>query len=343
MWVGDESALEKLTYEANVSNDLTTAKKRDLCRRIVAAFDYVTPDGTVAGRPKYRLGDAVLYVGPYLASGGYNRVHRGEYREKKVAIRTLLRDPASNPKSARMFLLEHAVHAAVSSSKWVPTLHAVFKTRRGDDTGCRLSSAMDCLEGESMFDHIEKNKPSDMAMLSMFTSVLAALHELDGLCSFEHRDLRADNVMVGPAPAGTLTVDNGDGRAITFPNCGRRVTLVDFGFGRVTNAHGVRISCNAAPFLGNDDGHTPGIDAAMLLFTIVEDLELPARFARWAMQMLEPLERQLRVRHPGYNEYDDELKWSLFQRCIYSMDLSDYETGKMIAAAADLWEELVRE
>jgi serine/threonine protein kinase len=340
MWVGDETALQALTIEVNDSYSLSTSAKRALCRRIVAAFDYVVPDGTVAGRPKYRVGDTVLYVGPFIAAGGYNRVHRGEYRGEKVAIRTMLRDPAANPKSARMFLLEHAVHAAVSASKWVPTLHAVLKTRRGDDTGCRLSSVMDRVQGVSMYDHIEANKPSDMAMLSMFTSVLAALHELDKLCSFEHRDLRADNVMVAPAAAATITVDNGDGTRFTYPNCGRQVSLVDFGFGRITNTDGVRITCNPAPFL-KDDGRCPGIDAAMLLFTIVEDLELPPRFARWAMQMLEPLERQLRERIPLYYEYDDEDKWHEFQKTVYSLDLSAYESGKMIAATAALWEELV--
>jgi serine/threonine protein kinase len=296
---------------------LSYKERARLSHDILAAFRCCVRVGSVGARPIYHLhGVGDLFIGPFVDVGGYNRVTYGELCNEKVVVRTLIRNPSTYVKGARAFLVEQTVHAALNGHPNVPRLIAAFKTKREDNTGCRLSSVMQHIKGKSMYDLLKKKILTSNEVFSVLMSTLNVLRDLEDKHKFEHRDLRSDNIMVVPTRRRVVTASDGVGNEYEYDNYGHDVVLIDFGFARVTLKNGTRLCANFEHILRGSNDPSPGIDAAMLLYTLNDDNLLPSVANKAVAAVLIPFIDMLPK--DLYKECaKDQERWDAFQGCFY--------------------------
>lgn len=275
-----------------------TANKPDRATvlSVIESMDYCLRIGSVGGRPVLDSALGKIYVGPVFGSGSYNRVQRCYIDGTEYVLRTLLRRPEEGSKSVRVFAIESAIHALISGDPVVPKLICPIKTFR-DRHGVDVGAVIEYVGDQTLLDVFESDDITDEVAFDLVRKVMDALVRLDREYGFQHRDLRADNVMV----------------------CGDGIKIIDFGFAKL-GAYG--LDCNPEGGCVRTGDVPKSIDVMMLLFTLMDDCPLlPRRCPRFTGMVTRLLDRHLdhvRSAIPNFARMDAESRWYFYQRhCVY--------------------------
>ncbi|GIE48068.1 hypothetical protein Ani05nite_16020 [Amorphoplanes nipponensis] len=146
--------------------------------------------------PQLEPGDAAgLEVLGELGRGAQAVVHRVRQRGREYALR-LLRDNAATPEAVREFRRQCALLAAIDS----PGLPRVHKA---GTAGGRPYVIMDLVEGEPLSARLARGPVREAAALRIATDVAGALRAAHAH-DLVHRDVKPDNVVVGPGGSAAL-------------------------------------------------------------------------------------------------------------------------------------------
>ena len=190
--------------------------------------------------PGLRLG--AFEVERFLGAGGMGEVYqaRDTRLDRRVAIKVLPPDTATDPRSRAQFAYEARVIARLSHPR-ICALHDI-----GHHDGIDFL-VMEHLEGETLAERVRKGPlPLSLAVRTALeiAEALVAAHA-QGIV---HRDLKPGNVMMTPGGA----------------------KLLDFGLARLRRMPGLELSTTAP---ANTGGTSPGLIAGTLPYMAPEQLE----------------------------------------------------------------------
>jgi serine/threonine-protein kinase len=138
----------------------------------------------------------------HLASGGMGAVYRAEhvFMRKEVALKVLRPDLTASPDIAERFRRESEIAASLDHE------NVVRVTDFGKTPEGHLFIAMELLEGESLFDRLQRTGPMAPAeAVPILLQVCAALEAFHGR-GIVHRDLKPENIFLHSPPGAAPVV-----------------------------------------------------------------------------------------------------------------------------------------
>lgn len=209
---------------------------------------------TLTKSSELRLPDKVFRAKLYLQ----HIVHKGSFGDIRLGSRCDLSGNqisvfVKSPRLDRMDLkseaiLQHSAHACLIANRipWaIPQVYDIFRY------GKKTMFSMELIPGLYLDDWFAKSATPDKDFLLLMTQLsifLCILHQCIGL---DHRDLKADNLLITASPCRLRFQYKGD---IFILDCPFRLHLLDFGF-----------ACLGEPgetyaFLNLGDGILPKVD-----------------------------------------------------------------------------------
>jgi hypothetical protein len=302
----------------------------DLFRRILQT--YHQNDGDLSDDELSELADAIFAVIPTAHKTNMVGVHsvykmaindhvyrctwrellaKGSYNHVYYADLTILPPVHGPPKPQaavvkvtvevddfRVYILENVIHAVLSV---LPGMHDLvvpirfpFKIPVRGVPPYTLGVVLDNPGYDNMGRFIEEKLEHDDEMFSLMTTTVLMLQQAQQICRFEHRDLKADNLMLRTAPA--------DGAGASYPMFGRGLLFIDFGMTRF-ELDGEYIACDC---MHTDTTFNPSHDLQSLMCTLVEDYarefqKNAPQFYQYLKRMTTPIFNALRKLHANYD------------------------------------------
>lgn len=246
-----------------------------------------------------------------LAKGSYNHVY---YADLTTFFNTGLysmpqQPPVPQPAVVkttvevddfRVYILENVIHAVLSAlpvmQNMVVPMNFAFKVPVRGVPPYALAVVLDNPGKNDLGDFIDTRNPNDDMMFSLLTTVTLMLSQAQQAYRFEHRDLKADNLMMKPGEA------YGKVNSTTYPMFGWSLYFIDFGMTRF-ELDGEYIACDC---LHTDVKFNPCHDLQSLLCTLIEDYSKEFQkhapvFFQYISRMTAPIFDDLRRKHLNYN------------------------------------------
>ena len=245
-----------------------------------------------------------------LAKGSYNHVYYADLTNVTDGNRTtpaVIKVTVQSDKDLRVYLMENVIHAILfqlpETSALVVPIRFPFKIRKSGFPEFTLGTVMDDPGRGHLGDWIEENLKNDEQMFALLTQLSWILYQGQRAVSLEHRDLKADNVMIASSDVSVANVAVPEVDAhFLFPTMGIRCMLIDFGMARL-ELQGEYIACDC---MHNRTSFNRCHDLQNFCCTLVEDYkdELIAhapRFYQWMSSVCEPLFVKVRTTWPDYD------------------------------------------
>ena len=210
-----------------------------------------------------------------LAKGSYNHVyyadltilppHSGPPKPQAAVVKVTV-----EVDDFRVYVLENVIHAVLSAlpgmQEFVVPIRYAFKIPVRGVPPYTLGVVLDNPGYDNLGYFIENKLRSDDEMFSMFTTVAHMLQHAQKVCRFEHRDLKADNLMLRHVPHDRQAIGDAGNHA-TYPTFGRGLLFIDFGMTRL-ELDNEYIGCDC---MHTDVHFNPTHDLQSLACTLVED------------------------------------------------------------------------
>jgi hypothetical protein len=238
-----------------------------------------------------------------LAKGSYNHVYYAD-------LTTL---PAENPivqpavvkitvevDDFRVYVLENVIHAVLSvlpgMQHMIVPIRFPFKVPMRGVPPFALGVVLDNPGCDNMGRFIEEHMRNDDDIFSFFTTIAIMVQQGQAACRFEHRDLKADNLMLTKVQKDGI-LPNGS----AYPMFCRGLLFIDFGMTRF-EMDGEYFGCDC---MHTDVAFNPCHDMQSLSCTLLEDYheefeKTAPLFLQYLQRLTYPLYQGLRKQHPNY-------------------------------------------
>jgi len=242
--------------------------------------------GTSVVKQRYRVkgkhGDVYEFDWGFgLDRGTYNHVHRAENvtvnGRPRTKSRAVVRRALRLDDYAREYFTETVIHAIINglpnTESFVPELYAPLRIRHDIYPKFSVCTLCEQMAAGDLTHLLDEESPAaanltDGAMFSIMAQLCAMLVVLQRDLTFQHRDLKPDNVatsLIHKATTHTYTSLPG----VEIPSHGFRAVFIDFGMARI-ELEDVYIASDcvgaASPTTFN-----PSHDMQMLLAILAED------------------------------------------------------------------------
>ena len=234
-----------------------------------------------------------------IAKGGYNYVYKSQLvqtrkpsaQKLKSVIKITLQDNCD----LRVYLIENMIHAILSimpeSMPYVVHMYSPFKLRQPGFPPYKFGSIFANPGGGDLSDFLTTEEVTDGKLCSVVSQIALILYQLQGSLKFQHRDLKADNVLIDVHDQAKIHISCPD-QGVNFicETYGMKCLLIDFGMTRL-EIGGEYIGCDV---YHNNKTFNPHHDLQYFLTTTLEDfrLELEIRapnFVSWLKDYTKPL------------------------------------------------------
>ena len=197
----------------------------------------------------------------------------------------------------RVYLIENVIHALLCQMS-VARDHVVrmlfpLRVRNLGHPRYTVACVMEDPGMGDLLHYLARRDVTDRACFSIVTQVAWALQQMQDAISFQHRDLKTDNIMMSETRESSLQVTTEDA-SFLVPTCGVRPLFIDFGMTRMRlGEEYVGCDCNSKARTFN-----PCHDIQFLFCTMLEDRHhlLPSKFLAWLRNYTEPIMRRVRAR-----------------------------------------------
>ena len=242
-----------------------------------------------------------------LAKGSYNHVYYADLTIIPTA--GLPAPPTPQPAVVkttvevddfRVYILENVIHAVLSvlpgMQHMIVPIRFPFKVPMRGVPPFSLAVVLDNPGEDNMGEFICTRDPNDDMMFSLLTTVTLMISQAQQAHRFEHRDLKADNLMMGRGG------DQGLVNKTAYPTFGRSLFFIDFGMTRF-ELDGEYIGCDC---LHTDVTFNPCHDLQSLMCTLIEDYSKELKssaplFLQYLQRMTTPIFDHLRKQHANYD------------------------------------------
>lgn len=257
-----------------------------------------------------------------LAKGSYNHVYYAD-----LTILPPAHHQAPTPQPAvvkvtvevddfRVYILENVIHAVLGAlpvmRDMIVPIRFPFKIPVRGVPPFTLGVVLDNPGCDNLGRFIEDNLRNDDEMFSMFTNIALMLQKAQNACRFEHRDMKADNLMLHRIQEDQVLLRD----SLYYPTYKRSVLFIDFGMTRF-ELDGEYLGCDC---MHTDVTFNSSHDFQSLACTLVEDYaqELQTRspnFYQYLKTGTDPIFDSLRKMYANY----DNLKSSSRHKklCLY--------------------------
>jgi serine/threonine protein kinase len=270
-----------------------------------------------------------------LAKGSYNHVYKAvletgcknvgcsqKRHNPKPAVVKITLQPV---KDLRVYLMENIIHAILcrhpDSQPYVVPMYFPFKRKRADfpkyELGCVFADPG--LGDLSTF--VEKGNVTDSVMFALLTQVAFIMYVLQKTLVLQHRDLKADNIMLGHNKKSTMHICIPE-HNINFvcPTYGMQCLLIDFGMTRMEIA-GEYVACDV---VHRDLNFNPCHDMQFFLSTTHDDCadvlhERAPVFFKWLVDYTEQIRTRIQYRWRMKHATNDA------QRNFYQSEVTEKE------------------
>jgi hypothetical protein len=246
-----------------------------------------------------------------LAKGSYNHVYYADLTDVtngNVTTPAVVRVTMETD-DLRVYLMENVLHAILCSlpqtAPFVVPIRFPFKIRKSGYPEFTLATCADDLGRGHLGDFLEEKLRNDEQMFALLTQLAACLYTGQRALRFEHRDLKADNIMIAADdPGGVATVEVPElGLSYRYPTLGLRTMLIDFGMTRL-ELGGEYVACDC---MHSRVSFNPCHDLQNFACTLLEDYEdelkkHAPRFHAWLASTCDPLFQKLYKACPDYRE-----------------------------------------
>lgn len=322
---GDSAATEFLSQQ--VIDCVGSLRKVDK-EGLFDIYEFHTYDGTTY----------YVHWKELIAKGSYNHVYKStlengckniECAQKrhnpKPAVVKITLQPV---KDLRVYLMENIIHAILcrhpSSQRYVVPMYFPFKRKCQGfpkyELGCVFADPG--LGDLSTF--IEKGNVNDNVMFSLVTQLAFIIHVLQKSLRLQHRDLKADNVMLGAAKTTTMHICiPEDNINFVFPTYGMQCLLIDFGMTRMEIASEY-VACDV---VHRDRSFNPHHDMQFFLSTTNDDCsasleDRAGKFQKWLTDYTEAIRTRIQYRWRMKHATSDA------QRNFYHSEVTEKERIK---------------
>lgn len=257
-----------------------------------------------------------------LAKGSYNHVY---YADLTILPPAHHQAPAPQPAVVkvtvevddfRVYILENVIHAVLGvlpvMRDMIVPIRFPFKIPVRGEPPFTLGVVLDNPGYDNFGRFIEDDLKTDDEMFSMLTSIAIMLQKAQNACRFEHRDMKADNLMLQRIQEDRNLLRD----SLYYPTFKRSVLFIDFGMTRL-ELDGEYLGCDC---MHTDVTFNPSHDLQSLTCTLVEDYaqELQSRapvFYQYLKNAALPIFDSMRKLYANY----DNLKSSSRHKklCLY--------------------------
>lgn len=288
-----------------------------------------------------------------IARGCYNSVYNGTMTDVRASncrssgamplAPVVVKVTGQHESDLRVFVLENVLHAILfhmpETRGMVVPIWCPFKVPHNDGQvntyGVVLSDPGHGHVGEYIerkYESFERHGTTyEQEMFSMLASIADMLYRARAL-RFEHRDLKADNIMWAPTSQRTRTVhiDEQD-RDMIYPTCNASFVFIDFGMARFEYA-GEYLACDCLP---NRTEYNPACDLQNLCCTLVEDYaqelaKIAPRFFSWLQGLCKPLFAAAAARTRGYAKLDRDARHLALTDTVHAEKLRPFVPISML-------------
>jgi hypothetical protein len=291
------------TYHNN-DGDLSEDEMQDLADAVYAIIPTAHKTNMVGVHSVYKmaLNDHVYRCTwrELLAKGSYNHVYyadltilppaHGPPKPKAAVVKVTV-----EVDDFRVYICENVIHATLSAipgmQELVVPIRFPFKIPNRGVPPYTLGVVLDNPGYDNMGRFIEEKLENDDEMFSLMTAIAQMLQQAQQVCRFEHRDLKADNLMLQTSPKST-----------NYPKFERGLLFIDFGMARF-ELDGEYIGCDC---MHTDTTFNPTHDLQSLMCTLVEDYEAEFQsrapvFYQYLKRMTTPIFQALRKMYANYD------------------------------------------
>ena len=252
-----------------------------------------------------------------LAKGSYNHVYYCDLASdnESAVLPAVIKVTMESDADLRVYVLENVIHAILCAlpeiQQYIVPIRFPFKIRRqsGFPEYTLATCASDPGKG-NLGDYIEDKMRNDSQMFSLLTQLSWIIYRGQRLLRFEHRDLKADNIMIAANDASMHTITVPElGLSYRYPTLGLKTLLIDFGMSRL-ELGGEYIACDC---MHSRLTHNACHDLQNFACTLLEDYSSEMkrhapRFYAWLKATCEPLFAILYKTWPDYDTVSSSKK-----------------------------------
>jgi hypothetical protein len=291
------------TYHQN-DGDLSEDEMMDLADAIFAVIPTAHKTNMVGVHSVYKMNinDHVYRCTwrELLAKGSYNHVYyadlttlppaHGPPRPQAAVVKVTV-----EVDDFRVYISENVINALLGAmpgmQELVVPIRFPFKIPVRGVPPYTLGVVLDNPGYDNMGRFIEEKLENDDEMFSLLTTTAHMLQQAQQVCRFEHRDLKADNLMLRTGP-----------QSDSYPTFDRGLLFIDFGMTRF-ELDGEYIGCDC---MHTDTTFNPTHDLQSLMCTLVEDYASDFQkrapvFYQYLKRMTAPIFGTLRKLHANYD------------------------------------------
>lgn len=307
-------------------------KYRALVDRIVECIPTATlRPGTSAVKQRYRVKGSRGNIYEFdwgfgLDRGTYNHVYRAENVSVNGRVRTksraVVRRAIRLDDQAREYFTETVIHAIINglpnTETFAPELYAPLRIRHDIYPRFSVCTLCEQMTAGDLSHLLDEESPAaakltDGGMFSIMAQLCAMLVTLQRDLTFQHRDLKPDNVATTLVPKGTTHTYTAL-PDVEIPSHGFRAAFIDFGMARI-ELEEVYIASDCVG-AATPSAFNPSHDLQMLIAILAEDYLLSKersgkfhkkfpKFAKWldgaSRNILKKIEVVKRKTKPGAN------------------------------------------
>ena len=250
-----------------------------------------------------------------LAKGSYNHVYYCDLTtDGGTTTPAVIKVTTESDNDLRVYLLENVLHALLyqlpRTRDLVVPIRFPFKIRRSGFPEWTLGTVMDDPGRGNFGDFVEDHLKNDEQLFSLLTQLAWIIYRGQKAVALEHRDLKADNVMITSNDCATDQVHVPELNVrYHYPTLGIKAKLIDFGMARL-ELKGEYLACSV---LHTRTQLNKCHDLQNFCCTLLEDYQDEMkqngpRFYKWLRATCDPLFKKLYAEWPDYKEVSNSRK-----------------------------------
>lgn len=288
-----------------------------------------------------------------MAQGSYNDVYKAMIQvrcdkpscHKDHDQQAVIKITSQAPKDLRVYLMENVIHAILNeltdSAPFVVHMFCPFKLRQNTHPPFKLGCV---LEDPGLGDLAAFicGSATDREMFSLTTQIGLMLVCMQGALRFQHRDLKADNLVIVNNPSTDLTVTlPANDTIFSFPSCGVGCKMIDFGMTRL-EIGGEYVGCD---IYHNSTEFNPCHDVQFFVATTLEDFEGPLGtrcpiYLDWLKTYGRPITEAIRVRRTSQKAVSQKHMDYFLGEVTEKENIELYRPEEMLKSLAGCWARL---